>query len=114
VLQLAPPTLFAAFLALMAIRRGVESSDAFSRFWNQAMAERTEIAIEVDAGVGESISPAMADAAIPLEALANTLQMPVHIILPRSLRRAASSRCPHAPAGGNAIRIAPYNLRSVQ
>jgi hypothetical protein len=44
------------------------------------MAGRTEIAIEVDAGVDDSISPAMADAAIPLEALANALQTPVHII----------------------------------
>jgi hypothetical protein len=78
--QLAAPTLFAAFLVLMAIRGGVESSDAFSRFWNHAMAGRTEIAIEVDAGAGESISPAMADAAMPLEGLANALQTPVHII----------------------------------
>jgi len=78
--QLAAPTLFAAFLVLMAIRGGVESSDAFSRFWNHAMAGRTEIAIEVDAGAGESISPAMADAAMPLEGLANALQAPVHII----------------------------------
>jgi hypothetical protein len=87
--QLAAPTLFAAFLVLMAIRGGVESSDAFSRFWNQAMAGRTEIAIEVDAGMGESISPAMADAAMPLEALANALQTPVHII-------AAGSQTPPA------------------
>jgi hypothetical protein len=78
--QLAAPTVFAAFLVLMAIRGGVESSDAFSRFWNQAMAGRTEIAIAVDAGEGASISPAMADAAMPLEALANALQTPVHII----------------------------------
>src|SRR5580658_5876168 len=59
--QLAAPTIFAAFLALMAIRGGVESSDAFARFWNQAMAGRTEIAIAVDSGEGASISPAMAD-----------------------------------------------------
>ncbi|MGA3235892.1 MAG: hypothetical protein ABSG03_06300 [Bryobacteraceae bacterium] len=78
--QLAAPTLFAAFLALMAIRGGVESSDAFSRFWNQAMAGRTEIAIAVDAGQGTSISPAMADAAMPFEALAGALQAPVHIV----------------------------------
>ena len=63
-----------------AIRGGVESSDAFSRFWNQAMAGKTEIAIAVDAGEGASISPAMADAAMPLEALADALQAPVHIV----------------------------------
>lgn len=82
--QLAAPTVFAAFLALMAIRGGVESSDAFSRFWDQAMAGRTEIAIAVDAGGGAhdavSISPAMADAALPFEALADALQAPVHIV----------------------------------
>jgi hypothetical protein len=87
--QLAAPTILAAFLALMAIRGGVESSDSFSRFWNQAMAGRTEIAIAVDAGEGTSISPAMADAALPLEALANALQAPVHII-------AAGSKTPPA------------------
>jgi hypothetical protein len=85
--QLAAPTLFAAFLALMAIRGGVESSDAFSRFWNQAMAGRTEIAIAVDAIAGGSISPAMADAAMPFEALADALEKPVHIV-------AASSKTP--------------------
>jgi hypothetical protein len=82
--QLAAPTLFAAFLALMAIRGGVESNDAFSRFWNQAIAGRTEIAVAVDAswGVGNasSISPAMADAAMPFEALADSLEKPVHIV----------------------------------
>lgn len=79
--QLAAPTLFAAFLALMAIRGGVESSDAFSRFWNQAVAGKTEIAIAVDAGAASSsVSPAMADAAMPFEALADALQKPVHIV----------------------------------
>jgi len=78
--QLAAPTVFAAFLALMAIRGGVESSYAFSRFWNQAVAGRTEIAIAVDAGAGASISPAMADAAMPFEALADALEKPVHIV----------------------------------
>jgi hypothetical protein len=78
--QLAAPTLFAAFLVLMAIRGGVESSDAFSPFWNQAMAGKTEIAIAVDAGPGVSISPAMADAAMPFEMLADALEKPVHIV----------------------------------
>jgi len=90
--QLAAPTLFAAFLALMAIRGGVESSDAFSRFWNHAMSGRTEIAIAVDAGgAGDaaSISPAMADAAMPFEALSDALQAPVHIV-------AAGSKTPSA------------------
>jgi hypothetical protein len=77
--QLATPTLVAVFLALIAIRAGVESDDAFSRFWNQAMAGRTEIAVAVDAG-GTTISPSMADAAMPFEALTRALQVPVHIV----------------------------------
>jgi hypothetical protein len=78
--QLAAPSLVAVFLALIAIRADVESSDSFSRFWNQALAGRTEIAVVVDAAGPSSISPAMADAAMPLEALAATFQLPVHIV----------------------------------
>jgi hypothetical protein len=91
--QLAAPTLFAAFLALLAIRGGVESSDAFSRFWNQAMTGRTEIAIAVDAGEGSAISPAMADAAMPFEALADALQKPVHIVAAGSETSSSSRYC---------------------
>jgi hypothetical protein len=78
--QLAAPTLIAVFLSLIAIRAGVESSDSFSRFWNQAIAGRTEITVVVDSGAGASISPLMADAAMPLERLAGMLQVPVHIV----------------------------------
>jgi hypothetical protein len=78
--QLATPTLIAVFLALAAIRSGVESSDAFSRFWDQAMRDRTEVDVVVDSETGSSISPAMADAAMPIERLADTLQAPVHVL----------------------------------
>lgn len=78
--QLAAPTLVAVFLALVAIRGGVESSDAFSRFWDGVMAGRTEIAVVVDSATGNSISSAMADAAMPIERLADTLQVPVHVV----------------------------------
>ncbi len=78
--QLAAPTLVAIFLALITIRADVDSSDAFSRFWNQAMAGRTEIVVALDADAGTSISPAMADAALPLERLAGALQVPIHIV----------------------------------
>ena len=78
--QLAAPSLFAAFLALIAIRGGVEQSDAFSRFWNHALAGRTAIAIAVDAEGPSSISPAMADAAVPLESLASAFQLPLHVV----------------------------------
>lgn len=78
--QLASPTLIAIFLALVVLRTGVESHDAFSRFWDQAMAGRTNIAVVVDSASGSSISPAMADAAMPFERLADMLRVPVHIV----------------------------------
>src|SRR5208283_3458438 len=69
--QLAVPSLFAVFLALIAIRGEVESRDSFSRFWNNALAGRTQITIAVDADGASSISPAIADAAMPFESLAS-------------------------------------------
>ena len=78
--QLAAPTLVAVFLALVAIRGGVESSDAFSRFWDQAMAGRTEVRVLVDSDRGSFISPASADAALPFARLSDALQVPVHIV----------------------------------
>jgi hypothetical protein len=78
--QLAAPCLFAVFLALIAIRGDVESSDSFSRFWNHALAGRTAISIVVDAEGASGISPALADAAMPFEALAAVFQTPVHIV----------------------------------
>ena len=78
--QLAAPTLIAIFLTLVVVRGGVESDDAFSRFWDQAMAGRTSIAVVVDSAEGSSISPAMADAAMPMERLADMLRIPVHIV----------------------------------
>jgi hypothetical protein len=107
--QLALPTLVAVFLALITIRADVESSDAFSRFWNQAMAGRTEILVALDAEAGASISPAMADAAMPLERLASALQVPIHIVAagagqrPESclIRLSLSAR----PAGREAFRL---------
>lgn len=78
--QLAAPTLIAVFLALIAIRADVESSDGFSRFWNQAMVGRTDIVVELDSQAGASVSPLMADAAMPLERLAGALHVPVHVV----------------------------------
>jgi hypothetical protein len=88
--QLATPTLIAVFLALAAIRGGVESSDAFSRFWDQALSGRTEVTVVVDSPTGTSISPVMADAALPIERLADALQVPVHVIAAGSPPRPAS------------------------
>ena len=78
--QLAAPSLFAIFLALISIRGSVESNDSFSRFWDLALAGRTAITIAVDADGSASISPEMADAAMPLESLATVFQLPVHIV----------------------------------
>jgi len=86
--QLAAPSLFAVFLALISIRGDVESSDSFSRFWNHALAGHTAISIVVDADGPSGISAALADAAMPFEALAGLFQVPVHIV--------ASGRMPAA------------------
>jgi hypothetical protein len=89
--QLAAPCLFAVFLALIAIRGEVESNDSFSRFWNRALAGRTEITIAVDSDGASSISPAMADAAMPFESLASVFELPVHIV-------AAGRQAPASPS----------------
>jgi hypothetical protein len=77
--QLSAPTPIAIFMALV-LRGGVESHDAFSRFWDQAMVGRTSIAVVVYAAAGSTISPAMADAAMPIERLADMLHVAVHIV----------------------------------
>jgi hypothetical protein len=78
--QMAAPSLLAMFVVLIAIRSDVESNDSLSRFWDRALAGRSGITIEVDADGPASISPAMADAAMPLESLATVFQLPVHIV----------------------------------
>jgi hypothetical protein len=77
--QLAAPTLVAVFLSLVAIRGGVESGDVFSRFWDRAMIGRSGITVVLDSEIGGSVSPAMADAALPIERLSEELQVPVHV-----------------------------------
>jgi hypothetical protein len=99
------------FLSLLAIRGGVDSTDAFSRFWDRAMFGRTEIAVVVDAQRDGAISAAMADAALPFERLSELLQVPVHvrpagaIVGPDSyvIRLSLSER---PPAGGQ-FRLGP-------
>jgi hypothetical protein len=89
--QLAVPSLFAVFLALIAIRGDVESNDSFLQFWDRALAGRTGITIAVDADGASSISPAMADAAMPFESLANIFRLPVHIVAAGQPAPASSS-----------------------
>jgi hypothetical protein len=89
--QLAAPSLLAIFLALIALRGDVESNDSFSRFWNQVIAGRAEIVIAVDGDGPSSISPALADAAMPFESLASVFQVPVHIVAAAPLAPASRS-----------------------
>jgi hypothetical protein len=107
--QLAAPTFIAIFLALVVVRGGVESHDAFSRFWDQAMTGRTSLAVVVDAVSGHAISPAMADAALPMERLADMLRVPVHVVAADSsaergayvIRLSLTGK----PAGGRPLRL---------
>jgi hypothetical protein len=78
--QLAAPTLIAIFLALVAIRGGVESDDAFARFWNRALARCSQIAVVLDAEGAPAPSAAMIDAALPIERLGDVFQLPVHVV----------------------------------
>ena len=88
--QLAAPTLFALFLVLIAIRADVATNDSFSRFWSTVLADRNEIVVVVDpASDGVSISPAMAEIALPLSIIASSFQVPLHI--------AAAGRQPFGP-----------------
>jgi hypothetical protein len=114
--QLAAPTLIAIFLALAAIRGGVESNDAFSRFWNRALANCNQIAIVFDDAGGRSMPDGVLEAALPLERLADVFQLPVHVIAanrpepPRALIiRLSTSPQPFAP---HASRIAGATFSS--
>jgi hypothetical protein len=112
--QLAAPTLVAVFLALVTIRGSVESSDAFARFWDRVMAGRTAITILVDAQTDGSISPAMADAALPIERLSETLQVPVHLAAAGANVRTDSYlirlSLKERPDGGRSFRVGPATL----
>jgi hypothetical protein len=82
--QLAAPTIIALFLALIAIRVDVDTSDSFSRFWSKVLANRSQIVVVVDpAPDGVSISPAMAEAALPLSMIASSFQVPIHFAIAR-------------------------------
>jgi len=77
--QLAAPTFIAIFLSLVAIRVGADSDDAFSRFWDHAMAGRNQIAVVLDAGT-TGLPLAVAEAAMPIERLADAFQVPVRMV----------------------------------
>jgi hypothetical protein len=109
--QLAAPTLIAIFLSLVAIRGGVESSDTFSRFWDRALAGRTDVTVVLDSQWDGAISPAMADAALPFERLSEIVQLPVHVVSaettvgPKSYVIRLSTK--DKPSGGGWIHVGP-------
>jgi hypothetical protein len=82
--QLSAPTIAALFLALIAIRiqsdLGAGADDAFSRFWAGLLMDRSQILVQLDpAPDGVSISPAMAEAAMPISRIAASFHLPFHI-----------------------------------
>jgi hypothetical protein len=78
--QLALPTVFALFLALFSIRSDADTSDSFMRFWSRMLAGRSAIVVQIDAaGNKSSISPAMAEVAMPLALVGMSFQVPVHL-----------------------------------
>jgi hypothetical protein len=81
--QLSAPTIVALFVALIAIRIQADmgaGADAFTRFWSGLLMDRTQILVQLDAAAdGVSISPAMAEAAMPISRVASSFQLPFHI-----------------------------------
>ncbi|HTB16204.1 MAG TPA: hypothetical protein VK752_31770 [Bryobacteraceae bacterium] len=81
--QLSAPTIAALFVALIAIRIQADmgaGADAFTRFWSGLLMDRTQILVQLDAAAdGVSISPAMAEAAMPISRVASSFQLPFHI-----------------------------------
>ncbi len=112
--QLAAPTMVAVFLALIAIRAGVESSDTISQFWNRTIAGHTQVVVELDSRSDSSISPVMADAAMPFQALASDLLVPVHVVAAGGSHRAGSCvirlSLTEKPAGSPAFRIGDASI----
>jgi len=82
--QLCAPTIVALFVALIAIRiqsdMGAGTGDAFTRFWSGLLMDRNQILVQLDAAPdGVSISPAMAEAAMPISRVAASFQLPFHM-----------------------------------
>lgn len=95
--QLSAPTIVALFVALIAIRIqsdvGAGSGDAFTRFWSGLLMHRNQILVQLDAAPdGVSISPAMAEAAMPISRVAASFQLPFHMSAARG-QPVGSSAC---------------------
>jgi len=112
--QLSAPTIVALFLALIAIRIQADAADGFQRFWSGLLTDRSQILVQLDAAPdGVSISPAMAEAAMPISAVAASFRLPFHISAAHV--SAGSSACvirlstnehpPSETAGGRSERV---------
>lgn len=76
--QMAAPTAIALFLALVAIRFGVRSDDAYSRFWAHLLAHRNSIQITLNGGNRPGwISQDLASSALPFSEVAREWQVPI-------------------------------------
>ncbi len=78
--QLSAPTVVALFLALIAIRIQADAGDGFQQFWSGLLTDRNQILVQLDAAPdGVSISPAMAEAAMPISTIAASFHLPFHM-----------------------------------
>jgi hypothetical protein len=77
--QLSAPTILALFLALIAIRIQADNGDG-QRFWSEMLTDRNQILVQLDAAPdGVSVSPSMAEAAMPISAVAASFHLPFHM-----------------------------------
>ena len=111
--QLSAPTIVALFLALIAIRIQSDTGDGFQRFWSGLLTDRTQILVQLDAAPdGVSISPAMAEAAMPFSTVAASFQLPFHMSAAHAstgssicVIRLSTSEHPPSGAGGRSERV---------
>jgi hypothetical protein len=105
--QLSAPTIVALFLALIAIRIQADTGDGFQRFWSGLLTDRNQILVQVDAAAdGVSISPTMAEAAIPISAVAASFHLPFHMSAARlSYAQTTGGQTPLQTAGSSALII---------
>jgi hypothetical protein len=115
--QLSAPTVVALFLALIAIRVQVDGNDSFTQFWSGLLIGRNEILVQLDpAPDGVSISPALAEAATPISAVAASFQVPFHMSAGARDRRTPEafvirlSTLEHPPYGERSQRVGEATL----
>ncbi len=112
--QLSAPTIVALFLALIVIRIQADAGDRFQQFWSALLTDRNQILVQLDAAPdGVSISPAMAEAAMPISTIAASFHLPFHMsaapITAGSpaciIRLSTNEHPPSEAAGGRSERV---------